>query len=129
MSQHVCMGAMIKCSCGSLPAALMVIPRSLEMSGGPLGASILDNLPMANIPSFGTCCSLQNPAVELLTAANMGALTPGPCLPVTTAPWFPGSPTVLLGGIPVLNKESKLFCAWAGLISVAEPGEFTVAVP
>jgi len=129
MSQHVCMGAPLKCSYGNMPSPLMVIPRTLETSGGPPGASILDSMPFANILPFGMCVSLQNPLVELLTGLAMGTLTPAPCLPLTVAPWVPGSPTVLLGGVPALNKESKLLCAWGGMISIVEPGEFTVGVP
>ena len=67
--------------------------------------------------------------VAAATAAAMGALTPMPCIPNTTAPWVPGAPTVMLGGMPALDKSSMLMCMWAGVIQINVPGQFTVEVP
>lgn len=128
MSQHVAMGAVTKCSFGEMPSALMVIPKVLETSGGPPGATILDSLPFANVLPFGMCSCIGNPVVAALTAAAMGELVPGPCMPMTTSPWFPGSPKVLLGGLPALTRGCKLICDWGGLISIEEPGQFAVDV-
>jgi len=52
-----------------------------------------------------------------------------PCIPVTAAPWAPGSPTVLLGNMPALQDSSKLACNWGGVIQVVVPGQFTSMVP
>jgi hypothetical protein len=52
-----------------------------------------------------------------------------PCIPVITAPWFPGSPTVLIDALPALNNTSKCLCAWAGVISVTVPGQIPTAIP
>jgi hypothetical protein len=41
----------------------------------------------------------------------------------------PGSPTVLIDSLPALNNSSKCMCAWAGVISVTAPGQFTVLIP
>ena len=54
---------------------------------------------------------------------------PAPCVPVIPGVWTPGSPTVLLGGYPALNNSSKLMCAWGGVISVVNPGQFQTNVP
>jgi hypothetical protein len=130
MGMQVVMGATLQCSFGMAPSSLMVIPKGPPtLAGGPLAASIMDFAPMANILPFGMCTSLANPTVVAATAAALGVLTPMPCIPVTVAPWAPGSPTVLLGIFPALNNSSKCMCAWAGVISILNPGQFTVQIP
>ena len=130
MGMQVVMGATLQCSFGMAPSSLMVIPKGPPtMVGGPLAASIMDFAPMVNILPFGMCTSLANPTVVAATAAALGVLTPMPCVPVTVAPWAPGSPTVLLGTFPALNNSSKCMCAWAGVISILNPGQFTVQIP
>lgn len=128
MGQQACMGAMIRCSFGAAPSSLMVLPLN-RMLTGVADANILDNKPFVNVLPFGTCMSLANPMVAAATAAALGVLTPVPCIPMTLAPWAPGSPTVLVGNMPALNASSKLMCAWGGVIGVDMPGQFTVAVP
>jgi hypothetical protein len=92
-------------------------------------ANIMDNKPMVNILPFGMCNSPANPMVAAATAAALGVLTPMPCIPVTAAPWVPGSPTVLVGNMPALNNSSKCMCNWGGVISVAFPGQVTIQAP
>jgi hypothetical protein len=128
MGQQVCAGAMTQCTFGAAPGTLVVLPQNLVMASAP-AANIMDNKPMVNITPFGMCQSMANPMVAAATAAAMGALVPMPCLPMTTAPWIPGSPTVLIGGLPALNNSSKLMCVWGGVISINAPGQFTVMVP
>ncbi len=130
MGIQVVMGATLQCSFGVAPSSLMVIPKGPPtMAGGPLAASIMDFAPMVNILPFGMCTSIANPTVAAATAAALGVLTPMPCVPVTVAPWAPGSPTVMLGTFPALNNSSKCMCAWAGVISILNPGQFTVQIP
>ncbi|HKP54102.1 MAG TPA: DUF4280 domain-containing protein [Chloroflexia bacterium] len=130
MSQLVVMGAMMQCSFGVTPSALSVLPKGkLTNANKMLAATIMDNAPMVNIAPFGMCTSLANPTVASATSAASGVLTPMPCIPVTTAPWAPGSPTVMVGGTPALNTTSKLMCTWAGVISITTPGQFIVNVP
>jgi hypothetical protein len=50
-------------------------------------------------------------------------------VPVTAAPWAPGSPTVLVANMPALNNTSKCMCNWGGVISVTQPGQMTIQVP
>jgi hypothetical protein len=49
-------------------------------------------------------------------------LTPMPCVPVTPAPWVPGSATVILRKAPALNQTCQCMCAWAGVITITNPG-------
>lgn len=130
MGQQVVTGAILQCSFGMTPSALMVIPMGLPvMVGGILGATIMDFVPIANIPPFGMCSSLANPMVSAATAAALGVLTPMPCIPVTVAPWVPGSPTVLINNFPALNNSSKCFCSWGGVISINFAGQLTDQIP
>ncbi|MFM7227328.1 MAG: DUF4280 domain-containing protein [Betaproteobacteria bacterium] len=128
MSMLVCSGAMLKCPFGSAPSTLSVLPANCVQSGAP-SANIMDHVPMLNIPPFGMCNSLANPMVAAATAAAMGALTPMPCIPVTSAPWSPGAPTVQIANMPALNDSSVLACNWGGVIQVSMAGQVTVTVP
>ena len=129
MAQPVVTGAMMTCSFGLAPSTLVAIPK-----GQPVliekkpAATIMDFAPMANIPPFGLCNSLANPTTASLTAAALGVLTPGPCVPVTT-PWKPGSSTVKIGQFPALNSTSTCQCAYGGAISISYPGTTTENIP
>jgi hypothetical protein len=129
MGQLVVNGAQLQCSFGMAPSAIIVLPATLVNASKQPAATIMDNKPMANIMPFGMCQSMANPQVAAATAAAQGVLTPQPCIPATSAPWAPGSPTVLIGGKPALNNSSKCMCNWAGVISVTVPGQMTVNVP
>lgn len=128
MGQQTCMGAMLTCTFGAAPSSMMVLPMSLVLTAVP-DANIMDNKPMLNVLPFGMCMSMSNPMVIAATAAALGVPTPMPCIPMTMAPWVPGSPTVLLGNMPALNNSSKLMCMWGGVIGITMPGQFTVAIP
>ncbi|MGF1521686.1 MAG: DUF4280 domain-containing protein [Leptolyngbyaceae cyanobacterium] len=130
MAIQVCMGAMLRCTFGAAPSSLVVIPKGPPtFAGGPLAATIMDHVPLANIMPFGVCTSLANPTVASATAAALGVLTPMPCIPATPAPWVPGSPTVLINNSPALNNTSTCMCMWGGVISVTNPGQMTVMIP
>lgn len=123
----VCGGAMLTCTFGMTPATLNVLPVARVVSSMPV-ATIMDNAPMVNIMPFGMCRNPANPAVAAATAAAMGVLTPMPCIPVTAAPWMPGSPTVLIGGKPALNNTSKLMCSYGGVIQITNPATTNIMV-
>jgi hypothetical protein len=129
MGLQVVHSAVLQCSFGMAPSSLMVPPKHRVLVGGMPAANIMDQVPMLNILSFGMCSSRANPTVAAATAAALGVLTPMPCIPVITAPWFPGSPTVLIDALPALNNTSKCLCAWAGVISVTVPGQIPTAIP
>lgn len=125
MGMCVCGGSVLQCSFGAAPSVLNVLPAARVMSSMAL-ASIMDNLPMANILPFVMCSSPANPMVAAATAAALGVLTPMPCLPVIPAPWAPGAPTVLVGGKPALTSDSTLMCVYGGVIKVNFPGTVNI---
>lgn len=114
---------------GMTPSMLNVLPLARCISNGRPVATIMDNKPMVNVMPFGLCRSPLNPQVIAATAASFGKFTPMPCIPATPAPWIPGAPTVLVGGKPALDNSSKLMCAYAGTISILNPGVLNVQVP
>ncbi|HEY4295741.1 MAG TPA: DUF4280 domain-containing protein [Paraburkholderia sp.] len=128
MGMLVSAGTTIQCTFGAAPSALTVLPASGVLAGAP-AATIMDHAPMVNVMPFGMCSCVANPMVAAATAAALGALTPVGCIPMTSAPWMPGSPTVLIGNFPALQDASKLMCMWGGVISVTAPAQFTVQVP
>jgi len=129
MPMQVCAGAMLQCSFGVAPSALVVIlPMNRVVATAP-AANIMDFIPMTNIMPFGMCCCPANPAVAAATTAALGVLTPMPCIPVTTAPWVTGAPTVLIGNQPALDNTSTLMCMWGGVIAVSEPGQMQTEIP
>lgn len=129
MSDQVSAGAVLKCDFGAAPSMLLVPPKNKVNADGPPAANIADFLPTTNILPFGVCKSSGNPAVAAATAAAQGTLTPMPCTPNTVAPWTPGSPTVILGGQPALNKSSTCKCGYGGTITIDFPGTTKVKIP
>ncbi|QCP52081.1 DUF4280 domain-containing protein [Trinickia violacea] len=127
MSFLVTTGSTMQCTFGAAPAVLNVLPANRVLAGTP-AATIMDHMPMVNVPPFGVCSCVANPMVAAATAAALGVLTPMPCVPMTMAPWLPGSPTVLIGAMPALQNASKLMCAWGGVISILAPAQFTTMV-
>ena len=123
MAKQVVAGAVLKCSFGVAPSSLMVLPVNATQCSNAFAATIMDHVPTVNIMPFGMCTAPTNPAV----IAALGA--PVPCVPVTPAPWVPGSPTVLLANLPVLNDTSKCLCTWLGIITVQQPGQTQTEVP
>ena len=128
MAQQVVMGAMLQCSFGVAPATLIVALPTVTGEMKP-AANIMDNVPVSNIPPFGMCNSLANPAVAAATSAALGVLTPQPCVPVIAAPWTPGSATVMVRKMPALNSTSTCMCNWAGVITISNPGTTKEMVP
>ena len=127
MGLQVCSGAMLTCTGGVAPSALTVLPIGRPLCGAP-AANIVDIAPIVNVPPFGTCQMVSNPMVAAATAAALGVLTPMPCVPVPAGTWTPGNPMVLIGGMPALTTDSKLVCAWGGVIAVVAPGQVAVVV-
>ncbi|PVX30084.1 DUF4280 domain-containing protein [Sphingomonas pokkalii] len=126
---QVTSGTLLKCSFGSVPTALVVLPDLGVTASALPAATVLDNKAMINVPSFGMCSSIANPAVAAATAAAMGSLTPMPCVPVLAAPWTPGVPKVTIGGMAALDTKCTLMCSWLGTIEVSMPAQATVTVP
>lgn len=129
MAQQVVNSATLTCSFGTAPSTMLVTPENRVNAANQPAATIMDNIPMKNIMPFAMCTTLNNPQVAAATAAAQGVLTPQPCIPVTTAPWSPGSPTVMINKKIALNSTSKLICNWMGAITVTNPGQLTVNIP
>ena len=120
---YVCSGAMMKCTMGSAPAKLTVLPsRTVFLCGKPL-ANISDHVSMVNLAPFGVCRSLAFPPTAAATAAALGTLTPMPCIHNTPMPWMPGKPDYFDKGHPALLKSCKLQCMWGGMISLIDDGQ------
>lgn len=125
MPQLVVSGATTMCSFGTTPGSLNIMPSGRVNSSNMPAATIMDNIPNANVMPFGMCTTPSNPQVAAATAAAQGVLTPQPCIPVTTAPWTPGSATVMIGNKPALHSSCQLMCTWGGVITVSNPGQMT----
>lgn len=128
MPIQVVNGALLTCSFGMAPSALVVTPEKRVLSGMMPAATIMDFVPIKNILPFAMCTTLTNPMVASATTAASGVLTPMPCIPITT-PWKPGAPTVLIGGIPALDNTCTSQCTWGGVITVSVPGQTTEMIP
>lgn len=134
MGMQVCAGAMLQCSFGTAPSALIVTPEKMVTTMTP-AANIMDHIPIKNIVSFVMCTTQSNPAVAATTAVATAAAggvptpTPAPCAPATASPWAPGSPTVMIGNQPALNNTSTCTCTWGGVISINSPGQTAVQIP
>ena len=127
MGKFVTMGAMLQCSFGMAPASLIVTVPLRPKRGNMLIATTMDMVPTTDIPTFGMCQTLTNPAVATATSAAMGVLTPAPCVPAITAPWAPGSAQVKVMNTPALTDNSKCLCTWGGNISITNPGNTAMA--
>ncbi len=114
----------MQCSFGTAPSTLSVLPQNKVMFENKPVATIMDNKPFVNIAPFLLCMSLSNPATASLTAAALGVLTPGPCTPVTVAPWTPGAVKTLVANFPALTDSSMCNCAYGGIIKVNVPMAF-----
>ncbi|MBK8259501.1 MAG: DUF4280 domain-containing protein [Polyangiaceae bacterium] len=121
MPKLVARGAVLKCDKGLAPGSLS-IPQSPVTADGPTVATVNDHKPIVNIPTFSNCTSQANPTVATATAAAGGVLTPMPCVPMTQAPWSPGSSVTTIDGVKALTDDSKCKCNWNGTISVQNAG-------
>ena len=128
MANPVVQTATCTCSFGAAPAVLTVTSQQTVSICKMPAATIQDGAALSNVPTFGMCSNIANPAVAAATAAAMGALTPAPCIPATVA-WAPGCPTVTVCGRPLLNNTSKLMCSYGGVIQAMMTPAMTVNTP
>lgn len=128
MAIIVCDGALCRCSFGAAPCRLTVSSNTSVLGQNKPLATVMDSGP-ANLAGFGMCSSMANPAVSAATSAALGVLTPQPCTPVPAGPWMPGSQALLVQNKPALTGQSKLICAYGGVIEIAYPGQEMVQVP
>lgn len=123
---YVVSGAKLMCPFGMATSVLNVLPtRTQKMAGVPM-ANVMDFTPLVNIPPFGACSNPAYPPTAAATAAAMGALTPMPCVPAITAPWTPGSPNVMVQGMPALTPTCTCQCMFGGVITIMQDGQIPV---
>lgn len=120
MSRLVVHGATLRCNRGSAPAPLTVA-RSQDGDDAPL-ATVDDHVPGTHLAPFGSCQSLDNPAVQAATAAAGGTLAPQPCQPIVPAPWTDETSFVEVDGRPAVVEGATCACQWGGTIEVVSPG-------
>lgn len=128
MPKLVVHGATLLCSMGTTPSPLSVLPTNRVIDDPNPAANILDMQPNVNIGPFGMCTAMSNPQVAAATSAAQGVLTPQPCVPMTTAPWQPGSSHVTIAQQPALSGACQLLCQWGGQIQVQSAGQSDVEV-
>ncbi len=128
MAKLVVQGASLSCSMGNAPSPLSVLPTNATTGDSANAATVQDMVPNVNIAPFGMCLSVSNPAVAAATSAAGGVLTPQPCVPMTTVPWTPGSPSVTIGGQAALSDSCQLVCQWGGQIQVQSAGQTDIDI-
>lgn len=121
--------ALMTCSFGMAPSALVVNPARTIMTGNLQRGNIMDFAPMVNIMPFGMCTSPANPTVAAATAAACGVLTPMPCIPAVTTPWMGGNMQVLVEGQPALMRTCCNMCMWGGQIQFSIDGQIPTPPP
>lgn len=99
-------GALLHCLSGSTPSPLTVTTLNAPLVDGSKTATTLDHQPGVNVKPFGVC-----------------AITGGPCLPATPAPWLPGEVSIPTSQFPILPDDSLLLCNVGSLIEVTYPGQ------
>ena len=125
MGLAVCTGAIAQCPFGVAPTPLNFLPTPVMGAAGPIG-SCSDCAPFMNVSPFGVCSSLLNPITAAQTAAALGVLTPGACIPTPAGMWIPTNPMVMTSAGFALTSDSMLICSYGGVIKIISPMQFSV---
>lgn len=129
MPQQTAGTAVIMCTFSmGTPSVFNATPRPV-LTQQLINGVITDVAPGMNITPFPICNTPSNPAVAAATAAALGVLTPAPCTYVPAGTWFPGATNIITTGIPALDNNCKLMCAWGGMISINFPAQVTHQIP
>ncbi len=126
MANLVITGALLSCSMGTAPTALVVTSNATVLSTLP-AATIMDYAPLVNIPTFAMCASTSNPTTIAATAAASGVYTQGACIPACASPWSPGASKTTIGGIAALLDSDTCSCSYGGSVSISFAGQVTVS--
>ncbi|WP_431606962.1 DUF4280 domain-containing protein [Paenibacillus thiaminolyticus] len=120
---YVVAGAVLSCSYGSQPSRLGTqMSHGVYIKGKPI-MNIMDHIPNVNIMPFGSCGSMQNPAVAAATAAKGGIPQRVPCTPMVMMPWLGGKTDKLVDNYPSLLNDSTNMCMFCGQIKVEDDGQ------
>lgn len=130
---YVTQNAILRCPFGLMTSILNVVDPTRASIGKNKMAVQSDKLPLVNIPVFGMCTSIVNPAVQAATFAAMGTLTPAACPGVKAMMgWSPPPSNVLNATSRYLLQTCTLLCAFGGNIHIVHSGQGVVnpiAVP
>lgn len=119
---YVVAGAVLSCSYGSQPSRLnMQMSHGVYVKGKPI-MNVMDYIPNVNIMPFGSCGSMNNPAVAAATAAH-GLPQRVPCMPMVTMPWLGGKTDKSIDNYPSLLHDSTNMCMYCGQIRVEDDGQ------
>lgn len=117
-------GAKLSCTFGIGDAVLTPTPiPPMDAPGGIHLATVMDCVPLVNIPAFPLCNAKTNPTVIMATAAAFGTPTPAACSPVIEDTWHPPSILIAKGGVPALTPLSTCRCKYFGIIRITDPGQ------
>lgn len=120
MPQPLTTGSILTCNQGAAPCVFITSPRPASLRVlSALESATIDQITVANIPTFGMCKSMANPSVASATAAAQGVLTPMPCVPTVVSPWAPPAALTKSVGVPLATVSSRCNCAFGGSISAA----------
>ncbi len=122
MANLVITGALLSCSMGTAPTAL-VVTSNVTVLSTLTAATIMDYAPLVNIPTFAMCASTSNPTTIAATAAASGVYTQGACIPACAAPWSPGAGKTTIGGIAALLDSDTCSCSYGGSVSISFAGQ------
>jgi len=98
-------GAALSCTVGSTASSLTVTSQSKDKAESKLLGTI-DDSTTANVANFGTCSVLS-----------------GPCVPVITLKWTPGSAKNKCSGKKCILMGDTLICNVGGTISITNAGQ------
>lgn len=113
MSKIITSGSLCQCSFGTVPMPFNVLPTNMVFGTNLPIATIMDFIPIINIPIFGKC---KNPT-------NVFQV----CVPTVVSPWIPTDPNVLIKSFPILTNDSTAFCTlWGGIIKFITSSQFKI---
>lgn len=129
---YVTQNAILRCPFGLMTSILNVLDPTRASIGMNKMATIQD-YKLPNIPPFGMCTSILNPAVQAATVAAMGTLTPAACPGIKAMMgWAVASTRVVTSRSRYLDQNCKLLCAFGGNVMIIHSGQGLVnpiAVP
>lgn len=108
-----------RCTFSVLPADLTpIMQKTIAGKDGPM-LTVNDKIPFVNIPPMGICLSPENPIFK-------ATKIPPPCTPLVSGSWIPGSAAIMTSLGPVLTNNSKVVCAFKGVIQITKPADTKV---
>lgn len=116
----------LTCTMGLTPSPLNILPVNAVFGQFLPLATMMDNKPLLNIMPFGLCKSPANPMVAAIIASSLGAVTQGPCIPATFAPWVSSKPVIMIKNFPCITINDQLICSYGGMIKAVAPSQTAV---